>query len=349
MSKTHVRITYPAAGRSLLLRGSAPLSWSESLVPVRVDGEVHHFFLDAEPGVLIEFKALLDDFWSCGRNHTVLSGETMEIEPYFGKPHGRLEDEIYSLQSPQLGWPIRYRVFLPPSYGELDRKRYPVLYAQDGQALFTPDPIDGKSWEMDDALNELYELDVIEEIIVVAILTDHRRLEMLSPSSDPRHGGGDGPKYRDFLIDGLKPVIDARYRTLPTREDTALIGASMGGLFSFFSAWTRPDVFGKAACLSGSYWWNDRQMIHEVQKGSCPLPRPWLYLDSGAARSPFEEDANLRDGFHHTAALRNALVEHCYIPGSSLHMLAFAGMSHNNASWAARLGIPLQFLFPRGG
>jgi hypothetical protein len=88
-------------------------------------------------------------------------------------------------------------------------------------------------------------------------------------------------------------------------------------------------------------------MVREVQKGECPYPRPCLYIDSGAARSAFEEDANLRDGYHHTVALCSALVSHCYIPGDNLHTLAFAGSSHNNASWAARIAIPLQLLFPR--
>jgi predicted alpha/beta superfamily hydrolase len=123
----------------------------------------------------------------------------------------------------------------------------------------------------------------------------------------------------------------------------------MGGLFSFFAAWTRGNVFGRAACLSSSFWWDGRCMVKEVQKGSCPLPRPWLYIDSGAAKGRFEEDANLRDGYHHTLALRTALVEHCYVAGENIHALAFAGMSHNNASWASRLAIPLQLLFPRRG
>jgi enterochelin esterase-like enzyme len=62
-----------------------------------------------------------------------------------------------------------------------------------------------------------------------------------------------------------------------------------------------------------------------------------------------EEDANLRDGFHHTMALRQALIRHCYTPGQNLHVLAFPGASHDTASWAARLGVPLQLLFPPKG
>jgi enterochelin esterase-like enzyme len=126
-----------------------------------------------------------------------------------------------------------------------------------------------------------------------------------------------------------------------------LLGASMGGLFSFYAAWTRSDVFGRAACLSGSFWWANQSMVREVQKGVCPVPRPWLYVDSGVAKNMFEGDANLVDGFHHTVALRNALVTHCYAPGANLHVLAFTGVRHDTASWAARLAIPLQLLLPR--
>ncbi|HSB62887.1 MAG TPA: alpha/beta hydrolase-fold protein, partial [Thermoanaerobaculia bacterium] len=144
------------------------------------------------------------------------------------------------------------------------------------------------------------------------------------------------------------PYVDTFFRTRRERADTAVMGSSMGGLFSFFAAWTRSDVFGKAACLSSSFWWNRRWMVRETEKDFCPLPPPLFYVDSGAARNATEEDANLRDGYHHTMALRKALVGHCYVPGMNLHVLAFPGHRHDNASWAARLGIPLQLLFPPG-
>ena len=88
-------------------------------------------------------------------------------------------------------------------------------------------------------------------------------------------------------------------------------------------------------------------MVRETQKGYCPAPPPVLYLDSGAASSTFEEDANARDGLHHTAALRQSLISHCYVPGTNLHTLAFPGHRHHSASWGARLAVPLQLLFPR--
>ena len=165
------------------------------------------------------------------------------MEPYFEKAAGVLHPDLQSMYSKELGRDVKARVFLPPSYGELDERRYPVLYAQDGQSLFG----DASSWRLDETLNELYGLDAIEEIIVVAVHTDEGRLEMLSPCPDPQHGGGDGPKYLAFLADTAKPYVDTFARTKRGREDTAIMGSSMGGLFAFFAVRTRPDVFGKAA------------------------------------------------------------------------------------------------------
>jgi len=353
MLTTTIEVLYPEGRGKLGLRGNMlPLSWKESIDPISVANGRHVFRLETLPALLLEFKAHRDDGrWACGRDDTVQTGQSVTVEPYFDRAYGVLEKVRRTLHSPQLGRSVTYQVFLPPSYDELPEKRYPVLYAQDGQSLFStsPDPFDGHSWRLDDSLNELYDLAAIEEILVVAIRTDVDRLDLLSPVADPELGGGKGPLYLDFLVDTLKPAVDAAYRTRTGRDDTGVIGASMGGLFSFYAAWNRPRVFGKAICLSSSFWWADRFMVRDVEAGACPLPRPMLYLDSGASKSPFERDANLRDGYHHTLAMRHAVRSHCYVLGDNVHALAFAGMSHDNASWASRLAVPLQLMFPAKG
>jgi len=208
MPTTTIEVHYPRRG-ALGLRGSAaPLDWEVSIPPNERDGERHVFTLDLPEGAVLELKPVLDgERFSTGRNYNVLAGDALVLHPTFDKTCGTLEDEVRSIHSPQLGKDVRYRVFLPPSYHEHEERRYPVLYAQDGQALFTksPDPIDGTSWRMDAALDELWELGAMEETLVVAVYTDYGRLEMLSPTVDERHGGGDAPKYRDFLIETLKP------------------------------------------------------------------------------------------------------------------------------------------------
>jgi predicted alpha/beta superfamily hydrolase len=354
--RTVIDVLYPRELGSITLRGDTPpLSWTSSLAPSSIEtdavGDRHHFQIDLPHGTLLECKAVRDDtLWSSGRNYVLLAGESLLIAPYFEHTKGVLDGGGLSLHSQELGFDVHYRVFLPPSYGEHRTKRYRVLYAQDAQALFAaaPDPGDSHSWRMDEALDQLYEYGVIKELIVVAVTTKEKRLDMLTPTKDPTYGGGRGDAYLRFLVDSLKPHIDKTYRTRPGRESTAIIGASLGGLFAFYAAWNRSDIFGRAACMSGSFWWDERHSIHRVQD-FCPVPRPWLYLDSGAALSQFERDANAKDGFEHTQAMTKALIDNCYEAGKDIVSLAYAGFQHDASAWAARLAIPLQLLFPREG
>jgi enterochelin esterase-like enzyme len=340
MPATTIRVRYSLSLGSVGLRGTAPLSWQATAPPTRREGSLHIFELDLPEGHVLDFKPVRgDDRFAAGRNATVLAGETVELEPYFDATKGTLDEAPRRILSNELAREILFRVFLPPGYRECDARRYPVLYALDGQSLFS-------EWRLDATLNDLWSLGAMAEAIVVAVHSDVERLGMLSPTKDAAHGGGDGPKTLAFLTDTLKPYVDTFFRTRRGREDTAILGSSMGGLFAFYAAWTRPDVFGKAACLSSSFWWDRRAMVREVERGACPFPPPLLYVDSGAAKNATEEDANLRDGYHHTMALRKALVGHCYEPGRNLHVLAFPGHAHDAVSWGGRLGVPLQVLFP---
>lgn len=348
---TTVAVRHPASAGRIRLRGQGgALSWGESVAPARVDGDSHLFVFPLSRGEIAEFKLIRDERdWSHERNYTVLAGEALAVSPYFDRGSGRFEASPEALYSDGLQRILTYRVWVPPSYDERPDLRYPVLYVQDGQAAFsvTSDDHRGSSWRIDQTLNQLLELGAVEEIIVVGVHTQVERIAMLSPSRDAQHGGGQGDRYLGFTAEVLKPVIDRAYRTRPDREHTAMMGSSMGGLFSFYAAWTRPDVFGKVACLSGSFWWDERFMVREARR-MCPVPRPLIYIDSGAAINVFEGDPGVRDGFHHTVALRDALSAHCYAAGVSLHVLTFPGLTHDEASWAARLAIPLQLLFPRG-
>lgn len=56
----------------------------------------------------------------------------------------------------------------------------------------------------------------------------------------------------DWLVQELKPWVDAHYPTLPDRAHTAIGGSSMGGLMSLYAAAMYNAVFSKAACLSPS-------------------------------------------------------------------------------------------------
>lgn len=332
-----IEVAYPAERGAIGLRGSrAPLSWEHTQLPTRVEGDKHIFEFDVPEDQTIDVKLVRnDEDWAGGRNYVVHAGEHLRLEPAF-------ERTTYELTRAETIGELRFQVLLPPSYGEQTNRRYPVLYAQDGQALWAGSPDPFGVWKLEETLNSLFDLSACEELIVVAIDTADNRLDRLGPWADPEHGGGQGAHHLGQIVETLKPHVDMAYRTRPGREDTGAMGSSMGGLFSFYAAWTRPDVFGKAICLSPSFWWANRAMIRAV--AAAPPRRPIIYLDSGAALNPDEARAN--DNFYDTRAMHRALTRIGYT-AADLHRLTFPGERHQAAAWAARVTLPLQLLFPQ--
>ena len=62
-----------------------------------------------------------------------------------------------------------------------------------------------------------------------------------------------GNNYLKFLVEELKPFIDATYSTRKDRNHTFHMGSSMGGLISAYAVAKYPDVFGGAGCLSQTF------------------------------------------------------------------------------------------------
>ena len=344
---TVLRAIYPRArGRLSLRGGGAGLDWVNGRAPDEVDGDVSTFRLSVPHFDPVQVKLVRDDgAWMVGRNAVIGRGDAVVLRPAFDRSAG----ELSSLRTVELPWggALHIRVRLPPSYREQDQQRYAVLYCQDGQSVWSDGTDPFGTWGLDRVLDELWDVGAMDEMIVVSIDTGEGRLERLAPVPDPVHGGGGGADHLRGMVDVLKPLIDAEYRTRPERATTVLLGSSMGGLFSLWAAWTRPDVFGGAICLSPSFWWGERFMLNLVSGGTCPAPRPNLYLDSGAAASDGEHDASTRDGVHNTRATYRALREHCYELGDDLYLLSWTGHHHDARSWSARVSTPLQLFFPR--
>jgi len=344
-SVTVVEVNYPAHRGRIGLRGShAPLSWEHTQPPDRVDGDRSIFRIEVPSRETLEIKVVRDDGeWASGRNYEIHAGDHVYLEPCFDSPKSTAEGPFEITEGDLT---VTYEVLLPPSYREQDARRYPVVYALDGQSLWSTSTDPFGVWHLDTELDRLYELDAVEEVIVVGIHTSVDRTTRLSPVPDAQHGGGGAGQMLDLMVERLKPLVDGTYRTRPGRADTAVLGSSMGGLFAFFAGWTQPDIFGKVACLSSSFWWASRHAVRQVQHGRCPRPRPHIYIDSGASLHPAETDPNLRDGFHHTRSMYRALSEHGFVPGRDLHWLVYTNASHDAASSRARIAVPLQLLFP---
>lgn len=174
---------------------------------------------------------------------------------------------VNDFDMPQFNKKRRLWIYLPPDYAQNNNK-YRVLYMLDGQNLFDKSTAFGDEWKVDETLNKLY-AEGDNGVIVVGIDNGGAsRIDEYTPWSNPKYGGGNGKKYMQFMVETLKPYIDANYRTLSNRQNTAIGGSSLGGLESFFGAIENQNIYSKGMIFSPSFWWNPNcyQQVKNIGK-----------------------------------------------------------------------------------
>ena len=186
-------------------------------------------------------------------------------------------------------------------------------------------------------------LDAHPNAIVVAPECNHegnKRLEEYCPYDSDWFDGihGTGKQYMDWLVNELKPAIDAKYPTLPDRGNTAIGGSSMGGLMSLYAITAYNKVFSKAACLSPSVRICLPQVKAELKKAKL-APDTRVYLSWGE-----KEGKGKHQLAQYTA---NALAVTRGLSGKGAEVYPYLQMNgkHCEADWRKQLGRCFKFLF----
>jgi predicted alpha/beta superfamily hydrolase len=234
-------------------------------------------------------------------------------------------------------------VYLPPGYETTPERRYPVFYLHDGQNLFDEETaFGGHEWHADETAEKLIRGGAIQPVMMVGIYnTGPQRIDEYTPTTDGHgHTGGKAQLYAAMIIDELMPFIDTRYRTLASRESTALGGSSLGGLATLSIGLRHPEIFGMLAVLSPSVWWNGGVILRMIRDLPAPQPRPTIWLDTGTAEGSHPQRI-LRDTRH----LRDVLCRKGWTLGRDLSYLEVEGAFHNEIAWGARLPRILDFFF----
>lgn len=236
-------------------------------------------------------------------------------------------------------------VYLPPGYRRSRTRRYPVLYLHDGQNVFdAATAFGGSEWGVDETAQRLAEQNLIDPVIIVAVAnTGEARIHEYAPSrgrideGQRKRSKGLLRQYGGFLINELKPFIDARYRTLTGPEYTGLGGSSLGGLASMVLGLWFPNVFRRLAIMSPSIWWDNEilyKMIDKIDEEARPPLKIWL--DTGTHEPGWERARVLRDG----------LLEKGWRLYDDLHYFEDEGAEHTERAWAHRIDAALRFLYP---
>ncbi|MCS7079145.1 MAG: alpha/beta hydrolase-fold protein [Chloracidobacterium sp.] len=235
-------------------------------------------------------------------------------------------------------------VYLPPGHGDDPTVRYPVLYMQDGQNLFDGDTayIRGHDWKMARTAERLMLEKKIAPLIIVGVWnTGVHRIDEYTPTRDSGvKQGGLLPLYGRFIVEELKPFIDATYQTEPGRERTGIGGSSLGGLAALLLGLHYSEYFGCIAALSPSLWW-DHGVAFRLVRHLKRKPDVRIWLDMGTRE--------MGAGVMHLRRMRDILLEYGWTLDVDLFYREVRGGKHTEGDWGKRVGTILRRLYPPSG
>ena len=306
--------------------------------------------------------------------------------PWFFNTTGSIG--FLSAESAQIGGNRSVLVFKPPSFYENPYKSYPAIFVFDfseeiydiSREIITSSIVDhGSVGEFiligfsDYSSNERYEL-----------LTQVRGEDWVCIngslgdacggclSGDLKHNftgftwhmehrcgkrvvrGGKGNETLDFLVGTILPKVreSTNNRIFTEQRNVGIMGYSLGGLMSCHAAWTRPHVFGFAACMSPSLWYPNANettatfffetvtLKDPILRQNRPLQK--IYLDAGSLETP--EPWTLTQSI--TSAAREMATLPVFEWNRNLWASVIVGETHSFTSWIKRIWEPLRLFNP---
>lgn len=298
------------------------------------------------------------------RRRFVLFGSAALASPVLGWTGGTL-GRIETL--PRIGArpnaDPRVRIWLPPGY-EKSARRYRTIYMLDGQFVFSGDS-DGENFDTDRRVARLAKAGRIAPTIIVAIdnLEEDRFLQYMPETI---HGQAKGAlratidleiartkgrplvsrQFVEFLTQRLKPFVDAHYRTKPRRLDTAIFGASMGGVMAGAIFVEAQQAFGRGACMSPNWPIYNKDMIDHPQLLSI-WPEYFARLGAPAGRRLWlDHGTQMMDGgmAPHQINIARRLADLGWRRGRNLETRVYQGAGHAFATTAVQMDELLAWL-----
>ena len=239
----------------------------------------------------------------------------------------------------------RVWLYLPPGYATSNRT-YPVLYLHDGQNVFDAATSFAGEWGVDETLDSLHAAGDPGVIVVAVDNGGTHRMDEYQPwpSTDRRFGGGEGARYVDFIVQTLKPYVDAHYRTRPDRVNTGIGGSSLGGIISFYAALQYPDVFGRALVFSAPFFFEPQlfAMARAYRRRASPTR---FYFDTGLNEGTTELGLPYRAMAHSLQAMVDTLAAAGVDTAADVRALLPADGAHAEWFWRREFPAAYRWLF----
>ncbi|MFL6211489.1 MAG: glycoside hydrolase family 15 protein [Pyrinomonadaceae bacterium] len=239
----------------------------------------------------VEYKLIVDGEWMGDPlNPQKLDNGVGGFNNYFTMPGYRpaalatdrddLRGKLEAVEVPTRlldGGRRKLQVYLPPDYDRAGA-RFPVLYLQDGSD---------------------YVKRARAAVIADQLITQGRIAPFIIIFIDPVDRTREywlNDRFAEFMATELVPFIDARYRTRATRDARALLGASLGGVISYWTALKYPDTFARIGGQSSAFQIdNDREVAALAALPASNAHRPMkFYLDVGLLEPIWEVNRRAR-------------------------------------------------------
>jgi enterochelin esterase-like enzyme len=253
-------------------------------------------------------------------------------------------------------------IWLPDGYSA--KKKYTVVYMHDGQMLFDSSTTWNKQeWQVDEVVGKLISDGKIRDCIVVGVWNngDYRHSEYypqktlaeLPPETRNyivKNSLKDKPRadnYLKFLVEELKPYVDRNFSTKKDRNNTFIVGSSMGGLISIYALCEYPNVFGGAAGISTHLPMIGDPKTPDAEKVAASFRQ---YLEKNLPKADTRKiyfdygDQTLDALYPPLQKMVDDIMRSKGFTGKGWITRSFPGENHSETSWAKRLNIPFEFL-----
>ncbi len=313
------------AGKAARVSVASDLNrWNPVSDPMQRVGSSDFFFLKlvAEPTSRIEYKLVVDSAWILDPNNPFqtmggfgpnselrmpLHRESPDLEYRSDVPHGSIDTIRFASRILQRSYPVL--VYRPARMNT--GMRYPAVYVTDGGEYLS-------LARMNNILDNLIGTGRMTPVIGIFV----------DPRTDPRNPMSNmrmtdyaiSDSFLTFVSDELRPAIARRYPVTTNPAETAIIGASLGGLISTYAVIRRPDVFGLCAAQSPAY-----QIMHDTL----------LAIVAASPRTTVTfciETGTIHDAERTARLMRSTLVG----KGYTVHYREVPE-SHNWAHWSSQL------------
>ncbi len=162
--------------------------------------------------------------------------------------------ENQTFESKILGQNVNYTIYLPPGYGQSERK-YPVVYLLHG---YTDSDI---AWVQFGEIQSIADRGILNDQITPMII--------VTPDAGVTWYINDYKgkvRYEDMFFQEFIPMIESTYKARGTKEFRGISGLSMGGYGAFIYALKHPDIFAASAPLSAAFYTEETVINHDQSR-----------------------------------------------------------------------------------